>query len=161
MHIDFDVTSILFRGMLFCCFVYKVYQVFIKNKLREYLDSELQALRNEQVELVEKETLLLSTRKRLEGQLQMQRQLFVSIEKKYAQFVAAEQATALAENKIFMAREQAIKRKHETQQKTWREIAALRAVIPEVVHKTHIELVQHYDKSRGEQSLHSFLKTLA
>ena len=161
MHIDFNMTSILFRGVLFCCFVYKVHQIFIKKKLRDYLDGELQNLRNEQVELVEKETLLLSTRKRLEGQLQTQRQLFIGIEKKYAQFVAIEREHAAVKNAAFVARMMAIKQKQEMQQKNWHDIAALRAVIPGVVSNVRAELVQHYDKARREQVLKNFLKTLA
>lgn len=161
MHINFDLTSILFRGVLFCCFVYKVHQVFIKKKLREYLDGELQSLRNEQVELVEKETLLLSTRKRLEGQLQAQRQLFVGIEKKYVQFIAVERERAALENAAFAARGIAIKKKQEMQQKNWHDIAMLREVIPGAVENARAELILHYDKSRKELALKNFLKTLA
>ena len=161
MHIDFNFTSILFRGVLFCCFVYKIHQVFVKKKLREYLDNQLQSLRNEQVELIEKETLLLSTRKRLEGQLQAQRQLFIGIEKKYAHFVVAEKARATAENIAFMARGNAIQQKQEVQQKNWHDIAALREVVPGVIKNAREELMLHYDGVRKEQALKKFLKTLA
>ena len=161
MHIDFNMTSILFRGALFCCFVFKIYQVFVKKKLREYLDNQLQALRNEQVELVEKETLLHSTRKRLEGQLQTQRQLFLGIEKKYAQFVAAECERAAIEQAAFVARGKAIQQKQVLQQKNWHDLVLLRDVIPVVVKDARAELEVHYAGMRKEQALKKILKTLA
>lgn len=158
MHIDLNLTSIFFRGALFCCFVFKVYQVFIKRRLREYLDDQLHGLQNEQVEFVEKEALLLSTRKRLESQLHAQRQLFVEIEKKYIQFVSLEKERAQQEDDILQARVSAINQKREIQQKNWRNITALREAIPAVVGTARIELLQHYDKSHGEDSLKKILK---
>lgn len=158
MHIDLNWTSILFRGSLFCCFVFKVYQVFIKQRLREYLDDQLQGLRNEQVEIVEKEALLLSTRKRLESQLHAQRQLFVGIEKKYMQFVGLEKDRVQQEKDILQARNIAIKQKRNLQQKNWRDMVALREAIPAVVDTARVELLEHYNKSNGEEGLKKILK---
>ncbi len=161
MHIDLNITSILFRGTLFCLFAYKIYQLFIKEKLRVYLDRELQATRNEQVELVEKDTLLLSTRKRLEGQLSVQKQLFVALEKKYAQFVEAERELYAEREKETVLRITSIIAKREQQQQHLSQLVALRAVVPEVVNNARRDLIVHYDDKRGGKVLSDYLKTLA
>ncbi len=161
MHIELNLVSILFRGSIFCLFSYKVYQSFIKDKLQAYLQSELQIASNEQIEFVEKDTLLLSSRKRLEGQLNQQKLLFTSLEKKYAQFVLAEQQAATDQEIAARLRVQTMIKNRATQRENLANLLALRAAIPAVVEKTNQELVQFYDNSRSREILGRYLKTLA
>jgi hypothetical protein len=161
MHIELNIVSILFRGSIFCLFSYKVYQTFIKDKLQAYLQSELQIASNEQIEFVEKDTLLLSSRKRLQGQLNQQKILFASLEKKYAQFVLAEQQVAADQEAAARLRVETMIKNRETQRQNLAHLLALRAAIPVVVEKTNEELVKFYDNSRSREILGRYLKTLA
>jgi hypothetical protein len=161
MHIDLNLISILFRGSIFCLFIYKMYQIFIKEKLRTYLESGLQAARNEQIEFVEKDTLLQATRKRLEGQLGQQKTSFVTLEKKYAQFVAFEQQVAAAEKAAMDERMRNIIEKRLIQQKNLAQAGALRMAVPEAMKRANEELVPQYGVDRGGSILSRYLKTLA
>ncbi|MBM3886430.1 hypothetical protein FJ364_00745 [Candidatus Dependentiae bacterium] len=161
MHIDLNIVSILFRGAIFFLFAYKVYQNFIKDKLRAYLHTELQNERNEQIELVEKDTLLLSTRKRLEGQLNQQKQVFTTLEKKYAHFVFLEQQAAAEQEKMIQIRIHTIKQKRELQQKNLATLVALRLAVPEAIEAAKHELMQEYNESRSRNVLNEYLKKMA
>jgi hypothetical protein len=161
MHIELNLVSILFRGSIFCLFAYKVYETFVKEKLRAYLEAELQVARNEQIEFVEKDTLLLSTRKRLEGQLNQQKQLFNSLEKKYAQFVLAEQKMAAAQEQATQHRIEAIVKNRVIQRENLAQCVALQAAVPLVIEQANRELVQFYGAEHSRTVLGRYLKTLA
>lgn len=161
MHIDLNWTSFLFRGSIFCLFAYKVYQLFIKKSLKNYLDNELQAAKNEQVEFVERDTLLLSTRKRLESQLASQKQLFTTLEKKYAQFVAVEREKHEQEEALMAERLEKIAKKRQEQASNLAELIALRAAVPLVVQQARVQLVEEYVLSKRTTVLSNYLKTLA
>lgn len=161
MHIDLNITSILFRGTLFFLFAYKMYHLFIKEKLRVYLDSALRTARNEQVELVEKDTLLLSTRKRLEGQLSSQKQLFISLEKKYAQFITAEREFLAQKERVAALRGISIMCKRQIQQQHLSQLIALRAGVPEIIKEAQLDIIAHYDNERCNVVLARYLKALA
>lgn len=162
MHIDFELTSILFRGSIFVFFVYSLYRLFIKQRLKQYLDDSLAQACNEQVEFVEKDTLLLSTRKRLETQLNSQRQQFAALEKKYAAFIAAESKRIDAEALFLHNRAGEIIKKRELQQENLVKILALRGSIPEIIQTAQAELSVHYkDAGQGKRKIEDYLKKLA
>ena len=161
MHIEFTLVSLLFRGTIFFLFVYKVYHVFIKNRLQAHLDEELQTIRNEHVEFVERDTLLSSTRKRLEQQLTQQKSSLSTLEKKYAGFVHAEQDRAHAEEEALRVRLAAIARKHEVQQENKARLAALQRAIDPACAKAHADLTAYYTQGASLKMLDAYIKKLA
>lgn len=161
MHIDLNLISIFFRGSIFCLFVYKMYQIFIKEKLKAFLEAGLQASRNEQVEFVEKDALLSSTKKRLEGQLNQQKLGFVSLEKKYAQFVDFQLQEREAESAEIALRIQSITAKRIIQQRNLSYTLAMQGAVPKALEQARNSLAPHYQGGQGKLVLNDYLKTLA
>ena len=160
MHIELTLVSILFRGSIFCLFLYTIYHSFIKKSLKQYLENELLAARNEQVEFVEKSTLLLSSRKRIEGQISQQKITFASLEKKYAQFIQAEKQLVEAENQALQKRVENIIEKRVIQKKNLAQFQLLQKAIPQAISRAEEELKTFYNDERCGKLLELYVKKL-
>lgn len=160
MHIDLTVTSVLFRGMIFFLFSYKIYKIFIKDILRDYLLRLLQDERNEQTEFVEKDTLLTSTQKRLESQLSVQRQYLANLEKKYAKFIADEEARCAVNAAEMAKHHDAMKNRRQRQQENLKAYLTIKSVAPEVIQTVTEKLEDYYSQNNGQQAIVAYVNSL-
>lgn len=72
--------DLLFHGVLFGLLLHMIF-LMVKNYLIPYLHAAVEIKKKQQMELIEREQLLLATQARVEGQIKTQKKLFVSLEK--------------------------------------------------------------------------------
>jgi hypothetical protein len=151
-----DALTIIFRFTLFGLLAYKVAQL-IKIYAIPFLKEELNLEHKQQIELLEKEKLLLSTQHRLENQINHQKKTFTFLEKKALLWQS--HLLKIKENNEQAAKHIAtqLEGKRITQQKYVALAKDVAMVIPQVYQQVAGELAQNYAGENGKQQLSNFI----
>ncbi len=160
MHIELNLVSVFFRGGILVLFCVQVYRLFLKTLLKDRLESELKRMRNEQIECIEKDNLLGSTKKRLEGQISQQKVLFARLEVKYRMCVEAYNRELLQREAESAIRVQKMTDLHSKQQTYVVQRSALKEMIPLVMHDSTQRLAAQYRAEEGLLAMERYVKGL-
>jgi len=158
MYTDANFCDIVFRLTIFSLLVYKLWQ--LSNKyLIPFLKEQMQLEKNKQMELLEKEKLLISTRHRIENQIYSQKKMFVLLEKNvqiWHRALQDERAKQLKENKDIVNQ---IHEKRLQQRKNLTLKHEVQESVDRIFQHAEIKLDEMYEGLVGEQYLKQIVKS--
>ena len=154
-----DFGGILFQFTLFALLSYKLYCLF-KEYMIPFLYGQIELVRKEQVELLDKEKLLRSTLRRVEGQISYRKKVFVSLEKKVQIW-----HKVISDNKLGREVEcelnlKQILEKRKKQIKNFSESKMILNSVPQIINLAKNELLDLYQGDDGKQLLSDFIVKL-
>jgi hypothetical protein len=156
MHIDNNPLSILLRLTLFFLLIYKIYEL-IKIYLVPFLEQKNTILQKQQLELLEKETLLTSTIKRVDNQMTQQRKMTLLLEKKIQIWHHITVEKHLEEERKQRSLALRLQAKRQLQERILTEINVLNEVIPLATAQAEKELTLFYAEEKGAHLLKDFI----
>ena len=159
MFHDISLTDLLFRLSIFAILMYKCY-FLIKQHFIPLLKSTVQDEHNHLTELLEKEKLLLSTRKRFENQIYQQKQMFTLLEQKVHQWHQALAEDKSNAEKAGTVRQAKLRHKVHLQQDYQCMQQAMQAIAPTILNQAEVALKQQYAGADGQAHLQTLVTAL-
>ena len=159
MSHEFTMMNILLRCSIFALLVYKgffLFQQYVIPWLRELITAE----RNHLIELLEKQKLLASTRKRLETQIYNQQQRFTLLEHNMHRWHQAQVAAQEQREQEQAALLTALQTKLTLQARNIAHAQALQAIIPDALAQTEDALMRTAAGSTGNAQLTKLIAQL-
>jgi|SRR5579862_5170628 len=151
--------DIVFRLVIFFLLCYKVRQLaqqYIMPLLFQHIARE----KNQQLELLEKEKLLISTENRIENQISAQKKMFILLEKNMQlthAFLQAKNEQTEKETRLAL---QKLQEKRAFQRKQYALIKTSQDVIPEAIMLAQHELAKRYSGQEGLAILQRMIVSL-
>ena len=159
MSHEFTMMNILLRCSIFALLVYKgffLFQQYVIPWLRELINSE----RNHLTELLEKQKLLTSTRKRLETQIYNQQQRFTLLEHNMHRWHQAQVAAQEQHEQEQAALLAALQAKLTLQARNRAHTQALQAIIPDALAQAEDTLIRNAAGNTGSTQLDQLVAQL-
>src|SRR3972149_8964181 len=148
MHIDNSFLGLVFSATLFILIAYKIYS-FVKAYCIPFLLQQVREVQKQQMELLQTETLLASTLKRVDNQLFQQKKMAVLLEKKVQLWHRAMSDKKADEEKEYKLHLLRVIEKRKIQEKQLFETKMVLEVVPSSVKIASDELLATHRGKNG------------
>jgi len=148
MHTQLEPLDIVFRLVIFLLLCYKLRQL-VKQYVIPLLYKHIATEKNQQLEILEKEKLLISTENRIENQISAQKKMFILLEKNMQlthAFLQTKNELLEKETRLIM---QKLQEKRALQKKQYTLIKTSQEVIPQTIMLAGSELTKQYHGQEG------------
>lgn len=157
MYVDDNLLSIAFRLSLFGLFIYKTIEL-IRQYVLPFLYKRVLEIKNEHMELIEKEKYVKSTLKRMQQQVSYQKKMFSVLEKKVESWHRLMQKRRLDAEKEMREAEQRMRDRRRQQAKLVKIDTLSQAALPRAIYLAEEDFIKNY---RGEAGVKLLKKIIA
>lgn len=160
MHVNLSFIDVLFH---FCLFGLLIHSMLgpIKQYLIPFLHKLVLHDKNNQLEIIERDKLLTSTRLRLQNQIKQQKKSFIDLEENVQLWYKATQEQVQREEQSERLRQQAIQARRLIQRKTIYTNDLINSALPKAIAHAEKEIIAIFKKKQNQftkESIQQFLK---